>query len=401
MKVILYSLFAAMAATAAEPEFLNVDFPAIRGANYISTRPGHHFEHWTGYDPKETERDLDYAKRINVNSVRIFPSRSAFLENPEAFRKSLTHFARACHERGISIMLVAMNKAELVDEPAPYPLTRAWFKELIEIVGNEPALICWDAFNEPDLPNNGDARVARIERAKANVEIFRELDTRRPRTPVTIGFATERSMEENADAVDVLSYHDYASTRDGIRRTIAAARACAEKYNKPLVNTEIGCTGRANPYDVAIEEYTDAHAGFYIWELMIAERWGDVHGVFYADGTVRDPSIAAAMLGFYRKRSADVVLENPDREGWVTRTVRNGRNWLGEADGSYERGLELAEQAANLLEANQLAAMHELPTRRVGLLREKAPDPVALKELLAGMLDRLEPYQRGSGGTNQ
>jgi hypothetical protein len=59
--------------------------------------------------------------------------------------------------------------------------------------------------------------------------------------------------------------------------------------------------------------------GWYLWELTITHEWGDVHGVFYPDGTVRDPSIAAAILGFFRNRGPNVVLEDLDRERWVAR----------------------------------------------------------------------------------
>jgi hypothetical protein len=71
----------------------------------------------------------------------------------------------------------------------------------------------------------------------------------------------------------------------------------------------MGCIGRANPYDVMLHEYKKANVGFYIWELMITQFWGDVHGVFYADGSVRDPAIAAAVMGIFRSHGPSVVLE--------------------------------------------------------------------------------------------
>jgi hypothetical protein len=374
---------------------LSLDYSAIRGANYCAAE-GHHLEHWLHYDPKETERDLDYAKKIGINQVRVFLSYSAYLTNKEAFRKNLIHLACACQARSIGLMPVVTYKAEMFHEPAPYPLSRAWAKELIDTIGHEPALAFWDVFNEPDYPPNATNRPARIAHARVMAEIFHELDTRRPRTPVTIGFTFEKTMEENADAVDVLSFHDYSPTREEIRSNITAAVTFAAKVNKPVINTELGCTGRANPYDVAIEEYSIAHVGFYMWELMITTYWGDVHGIFYTDGTVRDPSIAAAMLGLYRNRGTNVVLENPDREGWVTRTVTNGRKWLNDTNAPYADGLRFAEIAANILEANQLVAMRDLPTRRVALLREGTPDSSALRELLTDLLNRLEPFRRAS-----
>lgn len=372
---------------------LTPDYSAIRGANYC-TAGGHHLEHWLNYDPKENERDLDYAKKININQVRVFLSYSAYLTNKEAFRQNLTHLARACQARGIGLMPVVSYKAEMFNEAAPYPLSRAWATELISTIGQEPALKFWDVFNEPDYPPTATNRPARIAYARVMAGLFRELDTSRPRTPVTIGFTYEKTMEENADVVDVLSFHDYSPTREEIRSNIAAAVTFAAKVNKPVINTEIGCTGRANPYDMIIEEYSKAHVGFYVWELMITKYWGNVHGIFYPDGTIRDPSIPAAMLGFYRNRTTNAVEEFPDRENWVTRTVTEGRKWLNATNAPYAGGLRLAEIAANILEANELVPMRDLPTRRVALMREETPHPAALRELLTDLLNKLEPYER-------
>jgi hypothetical protein len=89
-----------------------------------------------------------------------------------------------------------------------------------------------------------------------------------------------------------------------------------------------------------------------------------------------------------------VVLENPDREGAVTRAVTSGKQWLAQPDATWERGLNIAEMAANLLEAGELAAMREPPTRTVALMRQGPPDLPALRALVQKYVDLLGPYQR-------
>jgi hypothetical protein len=198
--------------------------------------------------------------------------------------------------------------------------------------------------------------------------------------------------------VDVLSFHDYMQMRAEIHANIERAKAFAAKVHKPVFNTEIGCVGRANPYDVTLEEHMKAGVGWYIWELMITERWGAVHGVFYPDGTVRDPSIPAAMFGFFCNRGESVVLEDPDLEEWVTKAVANARKWLASPDAKWEDGLDAAETAANLLESAQLIAMRERPTRSVDRLRRGKPDMPALRAALEKYIAILEPYQHAKQG---
>jgi hypothetical protein len=368
------------------------DLSGVRGANYMSASTRSHTEHWQKYNPAETERDLDYAKRLNLNQLRVFLSHQAFTENQEAFRRNLLHLVRAAHQRGIGIMPVANPPRDALTSDAGRAAAREWAADLVKTIGKEPGLAFWDVSNEPDWPTTPPDRVQRrMELARYMAGVFQKLD---PVTPVTVGCAFVACTEQLADAVDVLSFHDYLQTRAQIRASITRAKALSAKVNKPVFNTELGCLGRANPYDVTLEEHMKAGVGWYIWELMITGQWGTVHGVFYPDGTVRDPSIAAAMLGFFRNRGPDVILEDPDREGWVTKAVAGAKSWLDAPNATWEQGLEVAEIAAHMLEGGQLTGMRELPTRQVELLRKGPPDLAALRALVRKFMQALEPYQK-------
>jgi hypothetical protein len=219
---------------------------------------------------------------------------------------------------------------------------------------------------------------------------FHELDHK---TPVTIGMAFVDGMIELADYVDVLQFHDYMQTREEIRNNITRAKEFAAKVNKPLINGEIGCIARANPYDVTLQEHMNAKVGWYIWELMIVRKgWGRVHGVFYEDGSVRDPSIPAAIMGFFRKRAADILPCVPDSEGWVSRIIDRSDKWLNDTSRTWKDGLDIAETEANLLEAGELAAMRIPPSWEVGMLRQDEANLKALEKLIIKFRDQLLPY---------
>src|SRR5450756_765080 len=166
------------------------DLSKVRGFNYQSAPTIRHAEHWLDYDPAETERDMDYARRLNLNQVR------------------------ACHQRGIGVMPTLQYPAAWSQDRASWHFAEEWAADLVETIGKEPGLAFWDAHNEP--------RAARLEFAKHMAGVLRELDKR---TPVTVGTTVESEMETlGADAVDILVFHDYSATRGQIRANIERAR---------------------------------------------------------------------------------------------------------------------------------------------------------------------------------
>jgi len=372
------------------------DLSGVRGFNYQSAESNGHAEFWLQYNPAVTERDLDNAVRLQLNQVRVFVPYAAWERNKEALRKNLLHFVRAAHDRGIGVMPTMQYKFGEWRDKAAWPNSREFVADLVATIGKEPGLVIWDVENEPEccsLPPTADNRL-HMEHAMYMAKVFHELD---PVTPVTIGATFADNMIAMGDAVDVLSFHNYSPTRAEIRASIAKAKEYAAKVGKPLVDSEIGCIARANPYDITLQEHMQAHVGWYIWELMITGEWGTVHGVFYPDGTVRDPAIVAALLGFFRNRGANVVEDAPDRENHLTEAVTKNKAWLADPNPNWETGLDLAEVSSNLLEAAQLAPMHNLPTRQVALLRNGQPDIPALRSMLEKFTSLLEPYQLPPG----
>jgi hypothetical protein len=378
------------------PQKPSPDLTNVRGFNYTtsldtSIGPRGHSGLWLKYDAAQVERDLANAQRLNLNQVRVFVAYSAWKADPDLSNRNLLDFLHACQRHNIGVML------GLIDQPRPTapgtdlpPELKTWLEHLVKLTANEPALQFWDAANEPDGARGGtDARTRALVIARATANFLRSTGTH---TPITIGCIHVACMKETAPAVDVLSFHDYSSTRAEIRANIAEAQAFAASVHKPVFNSEIACIGRANPYDMALEEFNRGHMGWYLWELTITHEWGDVHGVFYPDGTVRDPSIVAAIMGFYRNRTANTVLENPDREHWVQKAVTGGKAWLASPNPSWNEGLKQAEIEANILEAAQLVPMREPPTRTLELLRNAPPDIPALQTLVRRWIPILEPY---------
>src|SRR3954467_8184364 len=84
------------------------DLSGVRGFNYMSAPTTGHGEHWLKYSAAETERDLDFAKRLNLNQARVFIPATAWAADKAGFRKNLVHLVRAAHARGMGVMPTMM-----------------------------------------------------------------------------------------------------------------------------------------------------------------------------------------------------------------------------------------------------------------------------------------------------
>ena len=376
-------------------DFTGANDPSlIRGFDYAPAKgvsPRDDIDWWIMYDSSTIDFDLNLAKSLNLNQVRVFVPYVVYLEDKKDLPARLRQFVHQCYEKNIGVMVVVGNGPWLRDTTLRAE-AKEWVRFLVNAISDEPGLRFWDVMNEPDWPTAPKELVLRkTENAKYMAKTFHELDHG---TPVTIGWAFVDGMIECADDVDVLQFHDYSPTREQIMSNIERAKKFAAKAHKPLIDGEIGCIARANPYDVTLQEHMKAKVGWYIWELMIVRNgWGPVQGVFYEDGTVRDPSITAAVMGFFRRRSADILPSVPDREGWVSRTIDRGDKWLDDTARTWKDGLDIAETEANLLEAGQLTAMRIPPTQEVEMLRQGEVSMKALEELIIKFNEQLEPYR--------
>lgn len=386
----LISLSAAAQPT--KEEKMAFDFSTMRGFNYTPAgvaSPRHHTDAWVLYNEETACFDMDLAQKLNLNQARVFVNYQVYQEIGEKLGPILQHFFRECAKRGIGVTPVVGGGAWTRD-PSQRNLADEWAAFLVKTLKDEPNLAMWDVHNEPDYVFNEERKKMNYENCKYMSALFHKLD---PNTPVTIGCATVQGMKDLAEYVDVLQFHDYSDTREGIRNSIKEARIFANDVKKPVFNGEMGCIARANPYDVTLQEHMEAGMGWCIWELMIVRKgWGNVHGVFYEDGTVRDPSIAAAIMGFFRNRD-NIRLEEPDAEGKVTKVLASFDEWKNDGGKDFAKGIFAAEVAANVIESAQLAAMHEGPLYKVNEVR-KAGDIEKLAELIDEFAATLEPYKK-------
>ncbi|MCY4409188.1 MAG: hypothetical protein OXC27_01900, partial [Caldilineaceae bacterium] len=362
----------------------------LRGFNYTPSTAVNDISFWRDYDEGLVERELTYAQRLGLNSARPFLAYVVYEHDRKSFLNRLTHFVRTAHDRGISVMPVVWDSCfddtrPTIDStvnkwipnpgvqrlgPEFWPDGEAYCADLVQTLGSEPGLAMWDIMNEPLITSWVMEETPERDERKGTIwnfvhhfcGVMKKLDSAHP---ITVGVANVATLAQVEAHVDVLSYHDYLPTRAAIRAQIDDGLRVAEANQKPIFISELACLARANPYDVTLEICQEAGIGWYLWELMIGKsRWRDIHGVVYPDGTVRDPSIVAAIQGFFRRRGPDMIPPDVDKEGAATRVLGQAKEWLGTPDVDYAQGVILLETIANLLEAGEHVPMSDPPSAR-------------------------------------
>lgn len=418
----------------------NVDYSSLRGFNYSLQ--------WEGeaYDHEIIERDMTYAERLHLNSARVFISYDIYREEPGAFLAHLKDFVQTAWKHGISsnpIMFTGFRfhpDKKCSYEPDEYglrPLSPAvedrsawvyaekYIDDLIRTIGDEPGLLFWDIANEPGYTDNfvtwydeEPSYVQDYQLPPRHMEILRErqektwelvrhlcryVKEKDPVHDIGVGniFIWETEPSQTAELVDVLIFHDYSATRKRVVDSLEMAKVLSEKYGKPVVDNEMCCLCRANPYDMAIELHDRYHTGWYLFELMIGSKmWNRVHGVVYPDGTVRDPSIVAAISGFFRNRTETAIRPDVDQEDYVTRadilaqrTLLRVRQSNMESDHKRDVAdvLECCEFIANLLEGGEYVPMCYPPTAKIEAYRRRTDlDVEEAADYLVELLDTLK-----------
>ena len=357
---------------------------AIRGVNYSPFLT----------DEAQIRKELSYGRRVGLNAIRGWLSFHAWERDGAAYLARVKKSVQIAYDCGYRTMPILFNgngenSASLPDERRP--AMEQYVQETVAALRDEPGLLMWDAMNEPlccwwingcEDPGEKGRRTERVWAfLRSVIPLIRSLD---PGHSVTVGYTTAWEIEDTVGSLcDVLSFHDYSATRSGMNANFTLAAEYGEKFGIPVIQTETGCLARSNPYDMVLEACERYGMGWFVFELMIHGRCDSEHGVFYPDGTVRDPATIAAMMGCYRCRDLDVmVLPVPNREGHAQRAVDAVRKALTEyTDDAFdyrpsdlEKLFEAAEYAANLLECCDMVPMVSPPTAQIFAWRKQTAE---------------------------
>jgi hypothetical protein len=296
------------------------DLGTMRGANYVPSYARNDVAIWMDYDPAVIDRELGYAERLKLNTLRVFLQVAVFEKQPEKFMADLESFLKLCEKHGLRMMPVLFDSCfdpQVVDVnnyrgknwiPSPgfvrlgnddWP---AMEKYIVAVVGKyrqDRRIVLWDVMNEPESTGEfgkpaGKAKIVDfVRRAVARVR------QEKPVQPLGVGWAYSGNIHLTADVCDVIILHNYSDPR-GLSADIQKTKEVGKSRNKPVILNEF--VGRPQQrIEEAMPIVAREKIGWCFWELMIGSTQftqGRIpyQGHVYPDGTVFASAEVAAIL---------------------------------------------------------------------------------------------------------
>ncbi len=79
-------------------------FEDVRGVVYIPTRAHNAYQMWRDYSGEVTDRDLEYAKSLNFNALRLWLSFEYWFEDRKHFEESFEDLLNRADKKGFKVM---------------------------------------------------------------------------------------------------------------------------------------------------------------------------------------------------------------------------------------------------------------------------------------------------------
>jgi hypothetical protein len=324
------------------------------GANFLPSTAINQLEMWQAdsFDPATIDRELGWAEGIGMNTMRVFLHNLLWEQDPKGFEQRIDAFlaiAARHHIRPVFVLFdscwdphpklgpqhaptpgvhnsgwVQAPGTEILSDPAQYPRLESYVKGVVGALANDPRILAWDVWNEPDNGNDdsyakGDPRNKNEIILALLPQVFAWARAAHPTQPLTSGlwhgdWSSPGAMPPLAriqvEQSDILSFHNYGWPEDFEQHV-----KLLEQFHRPLLCTEYMARGAGSTFDTVLPIARRYRVGAINWGLVAGKSqtyfpWDSwqhpyvdrqpivwFHDVFHADGTP------------YRQREVEVIRE--------------------------------------------------------------------------------------------
>jgi len=328
--------------------------PWLVGSNFIPASAINELEMWQAdtFDPQEIDKELGWAQGLGMNTMRVFLHDLLWQQDAAGFRHRIDTFLTIAAKHRIRPVFVLFDScwdpfprlgpqhppipgvhnsgwvqspgANALKDAAQYPRLKEYVQGVVAAFANDPRVLAWDVWNEPNNGNGGAYGAVELKNKAELVlallpQVFSWAREANPSQPLTSGVwegdwsspeklsATARIQLEQSD---VISFHNYSWPEDFEKRVEEL-----ESYHRPILCTEYMARPMGSTFDLILPIAKKHHVAAINWGLVAGKTqtylpWDSwekpyvlqkppvwFHEVFHTDGKP------------YREREAQIIRE--------------------------------------------------------------------------------------------
>jgi len=280
--------------------------PWLVGANYVPSDAINQFEMFQAatWNPQLNDKELGLAEGIGMNTMRVFLQDQLWAQDPDGFKHRLDEFLAITSKHHIRPIFVLFDScwdphprlgpqhppipgvhnsgwvqspgAQELADPQAKPRLEAYVKGVVGAFANDPRVLAWDIWNEPDN-GNGDYKAEEVPNKAALVDAllpqaFAWARSVHPTQPLTSGLwdgdwshpaqESETTKIQLAES-DILSFHNY-DWPEGFEARIRELLP----YGRPVLCTEYMARGAGSTFDGSLPIAKRYHVAAINWGFV-------------------------------------------------------------------------------------------------------------------------------------
>jgi len=313
------------------------------GADFLPSTAINQLEMWQAdsFDPTTIDRELGWAEAIGMNTMRVFMHSLLWQQDPKGFQKRIDMFLTIAARHHIRPVFVLFDSCwdpnpklgpqhppipgvhnsgwvqdpgtAVLNDPAQYPRLEAYVKGLLGAFANDPRILAWDLWNEPDNGNEdsyakGDPRNKNTIIIGLLPQVYTWARTAHPTQPLTSGLwhGDSTSLETMPPLARIQVEHGWP---EDFERNVKQL----QQFHRPLICTEYMARNIGSTFDTILPIAHKYRVGAINWGLVAGKSqtwipWDSwqrpyvtsqpavwQHDVFHPDGTP------------YRQREVEII----------------------------------------------------------------------------------------------
>jgi hypothetical protein len=282
--------------------------PWFVGANYVPAYAINQIEMWQAetFDPVAIARELDWARDLGMNSMRVFLHDLLWREDPAGFQSRIDQYLDIAAERGIRSMIVLFDSVwhpeprlgpqtapirgvhnsgwvqsphrDTLENPAEWPWLRDYVDGVVSAFGRDDRIAIWDVWNEPDNIYMGTLKDLQSPRkfelvAELLPQVFSWVRAADPMQPLTSavwhnhdwrwGPKLNAIEQTQLGESDIISFHNYEWPEK-----FEARIGQLSEYGRPIVCTEWLARSVGSLVETVLPVAHQHRVGMYNWGLV-------------------------------------------------------------------------------------------------------------------------------------